>query len=133
MVDARKRILVLRHDRPLLRACVLLLEHHGFEVTSANSVIQMILKLEAGEGCFDLLMVECSRTIRENPQNFVRFVSETQSDSLPALMLSGVGAREVLEVARQEGLAATLQPYEVEEWLSVLKEMLNGQRARFVS
>ena len=93
----------------------------------------MIFKLEADGHDFDLLMVECSPTLRENPTNFVRFVSETQAVARPALMLSGVGAHEVLRAAREEGIAATLQPWDVGEWLSVLEGMLNGKRATFVS
>lgn len=133
VLGGRKRILVLRHDQPLLRTCVMLLEHHGYEVTAVDSVIQMIFKLEAEELRFDLLLVECSPTLKENPTNFVRFVSETQAAARPALMLSGVGAYEVLHAAQEEGIAATLQPLEVEELLPVLEVMLNGKRTRCAS
>jgi DNA-binding NtrC family response regulator len=123
--------LVLHHDRPLLRTYAMLLEHYGYEVATVDSVMQMILKLEAQEGCFDLLFVECSAELRQNPANFVRFVQETQAHSHPALILNGVGAYDVLLVANQEGVAAACKPQDVDEFMSLLAAMLNGQRRRF--
>jgi hypothetical protein len=37
---------------------------------------------------------------------------------------SGAGAYEAVEAARKEGLVAALEPREMEDWLCVLKEML---------
>ena len=110
VLSGRKRILVLYHDRPLLRTYVLLLENCGYEVAAVDSIMQMILKLESEADCFDLLFVECSRALQENPANFVRFVRETQAGSRPALMLSGIGAYDVLRAAREEGMAAASSP-----------------------
>ncbi len=126
--SGRKRILVLNHDRPLLWTYVTLLEHYGYEVVAVDSVMQMIFKLEAQESCFDVLFVECYPTLRDNPANFVRFVRETQADSHPGLMLSGVGACDVLQAAREEGMAAALKPQNIEEFLSALAMMLNGKK-----
>jgi DNA-binding NtrC family response regulator len=131
VLNGRKRILVLHHDRPLLRTYAMLLEHYGYEVATVDSVMQMILKLEAQEGCFDLLFVECSAELRQNPANFVRFVQETQAHSHPALILNGVGAYDVLQAAKQEGVAAACKPQDVDEFMSLLAAMLNGQRRRF--
>ena len=126
----RKRVLVFNHDRPLLRTHVILLEHYGYQVAAADSLIQMILKLEAEEDYFDLLFVECSSALRENPVNFVRFVRETQSTSYPALLLSGIGADDVLRAAKKEGMSAAIKPDDVNEFLRLLAAMVDRKRGR---
>jgi len=126
----KKRILVFNHDRPLLRTHVILLEHYGYQVAAADSLVQMILRLEAEEDYFDLLFVECSSALRENPTNFVRFVMQTQSASHPALMLSGIGADDVLRAAKKEGMAVAIKPDDVTEFLRLLAAMVDGNGGR---
>jgi DNA-binding NtrC family response regulator len=128
--SVRNKILVLNHDRPLLRTYAVLLERRGYKVVSVDSVVQMILKLEAREDRFDLLFVECCSRMRENPANFIRFVRETQAASYPALILSGIGAQDVLRVAREEGMTAAVAPQDIEEFLSMLAGMLNGTKTQ---
>lgn len=128
--NGRKRVLVFNHDRPLLRTYVMLLEHYGYKVAAADSLIQMILKLEAEEDYFDLLFVECSSALKENPMNFVRFVRETQASSHPALILSGIGASDVLRAAKDEGMSVAIKPDDINQFLSLLAAMVNGKRGR---
>ena len=121
----RKRLLMLHPHQPLLRTHALLLECRGYEVAAVDSIIQMILKLEAEEDAFDGLLVEVSAELRQNPSNFVRFVKETQATSRPALILSGWGSQEVMRAAREEGIAAVIKPVDTEEFLSTLAAMLD--------
>lgn len=116
---------MLHHHQPLLRTCASLLERCGYEVAAVNSIMQMILRLEAEEDCFDGLLVEVSQELRENPSNFVRFVKETQAISRPALILSGWGSQEVMLAAREEGLAAVIKPTDTDAFLSTLAAMLD--------
>ena len=44
---------MLHQHAPLLRTYALLLERRGYEVTVVDSTIQMILKLEVEEDCFE--------------------------------------------------------------------------------
>ena len=122
--SGRKKILVLHHHQPLLRTYSLLLERRGYEVAAVDSVIQMILKLEAEEDSFDGMLVEVSAEIRENPSNFVRFVKETQAVSRPVLFLSGWGSHDVMRAAHQEGFSAAIQPGTTQELLSRLAGLL---------
>jgi DNA-binding NtrC family response regulator len=103
----------------------LLLERRGYQVAAVDSIMQMILKLEAEEDCFDGLLIEVSSELRQNPSNFVRFVKETQAISRPPLILSGWGSQEVMRAASQEGVAAVIKPVDSEEFLSTLAAMLN--------
>ena len=57
---SRKRILVFHPHQPMLPAQAALLNRHGYEVVAADSVMQMVLKLQAQEDSVDLLLVECS-------------------------------------------------------------------------
>ena len=129
VLSGKKRILMLHHHQPLLRTYALLLERCGYEVSAVDTVIQMIVRLEAEEHCFDGLLVEVSQEVRENPANFVRFVKETQGIAHPALILSGWGSHEVMRAAKEEGIAAVIKPAEIEELMSVLRVMLNGKGA----
>jgi DNA-binding response OmpR family regulator len=122
--SGRKRILVFHHHQPLLRTYSLSLERRGYEVIAVDSIIQMILKLEAEEDSFDGMLVEVSAEIRENPSNFVRFVRETQAVSRPILFLSGWGSHDVMHIAHQEGFSAAIQPGTTQELLSRLAAML---------
>jgi DNA-binding response OmpR family regulator len=123
--SGRRKILVLHSHQPLLRTYALLLERRGYEVAAVDSVIQMILRLEAEEDCFDGLLVEVSPELRENPSNFVRFIKETQAISRPALILSGWGSQDLMRVAVAEGMAAIIQPRDTQEFLARLSVLLN--------
>jgi CheY-like chemotaxis protein len=116
----RKRLLILHPRQPILRTHALLLECCGYEVTAVDSIVQMILKLEAEEDFFDGLLIEISEELRQNPSTFVRFVKETQVSSRPALILSGRGSQEVMRAATQEGFAAAIKPIDTEEFLATL-------------
>jgi len=131
VLSSRKRILVFHPDQPMLQAYAALLKSHGYQVVAADSVIQMVLKLHAGEDSFDLLLVECSNALKENPSNFVRFVKETQACSLSALMVNGIGANEVLDAGAAEGLPVMLTPEDIEQLLSAITVVLDGGGARF--
>jgi DNA-binding NtrC family response regulator len=117
----RKRLLMLHPHQPILRDHALLLECRGYEVAAVDSIVQMILKLEAEEDSFDGLLIEIS----ENPSTFVRFVKETQVSSRPALILSGRGSQEVMRAARQEGFAAAIKPIDTEEFLATLAALVD--------
>jgi DNA-binding NtrC family response regulator len=121
----RKKILMFHQHPLLLRTYALLLERRGYQVAAVDSTMQMILKLEAEEDCFDGLLIEVSSELRQNPSNFVRFVKETQAISRPPLILSGWGSQEVMPAASQEGVAAVIKPVDSEEFLSTLAAMLN--------
>jgi hypothetical protein len=97
------------------------LERRGYEVAALDSVIQMVLKLEAEEDTFDGMLVEVSAEMRENPSNFVRFVKETQAISRPVLLLNGWGSHDVMRAAQQEGFSAAIQPGTTQELLSRLR------------
>jgi DNA-binding NtrC family response regulator len=129
--SGRKKILVLHSHQPLLRTYALLLERCGYEVAAVDSVIQMILRLEAEEDCFDGLLIEVSPELRENPSNFVRFVKETQGISRPALILSGWGSQDVMRAAVEEGIVTAINPVDTEELLSQFAILLNKTAARF--
>jgi DNA-binding NtrC family response regulator len=116
----RKRLLILHPRQPILRTHALLLECCGYEVTAVDSIVQMILKLEAEEDSFDGLLLEISEELRQNPSTFVRFVKEAQVSSRPALILSGRGSQEVMRAATQEGFAAAIKPIDTEEFLATL-------------
>jgi DNA-binding NtrC family response regulator len=128
--SSRKRILVFHPDRPMLQAYATLLKRHGYEVVAADSVVQMVLKLQAEEDSFDLLLVECSNALKESPSNFVRFVKETQACSLSALMVNGIGANEVLDAGTTEGVPVMLTPKDIAHLLSVITIVLDGGGAR---
>jgi len=121
----RKRLLMRHPHQPILRTHALLLECRGYEVATVDSIVQMILKLEAEEDSFDGLLVEISEELRQNPSTFVRFVKETQVSSHPALMLSGRGSQEVMRAARQEGFAAAIKPIDTEEFLATLAALVD--------
>jgi DNA-binding response OmpR family regulator len=131
VLGGRRKILVLHSHQPLLRTYALLLERRGYEVAAVDSVIQMILRLEAEEDCFDGLLVEVSAELRENPGNFVRFIKETQAVSHPALILSGWGSHDLMRVAVAEGIAAIIQPADTQEFLGRLSVLLNETAPRF--
>jgi hypothetical protein len=80
---------------------------------AADSVIQMVLKLQAQEDSVDLLLVECSNALKENSSNFVRFVKETHACSLSALIVNGMGANEVLDAGTAEGVPVMLTPEDI--------------------
>jgi hypothetical protein len=90
----RKKILMFHQHPLLLRTYALLLERRGYQVAAVDSTMQMILKLEAEEDCFDGLLIEVSSELRQNPSNFVRFVKETLAISRPPLILSGWARRK---------------------------------------
>jgi DNA-binding NtrC family response regulator len=123
----RKKILMFHQHPPALRSYALLLERRGYQVAAVDSTMQMILKLETEEDCFDGLLIEVSSELRQNPSNFVRFVKETQAISRPPLILSGWGSQEVIRAASQEGVAAVIKPVDSEEFLSTLAAMLNSR------
>ena len=127
---SRKRILVFHPHQPMLQAQAALLNRHGYEVVAADSVIQMVFKLQAQDDSFDLLLVECPNALKENPSNFVRFVKETQACSLSALMVNGMGANEVLDAGTAEGVSVMLTPEDIEHLLSVIILVLNGGGGR---
>lgn len=91
----------------------------------------MVLKLQAEEDSFDLLLVECFNALKESPSNFVRFVKETQPCSLSALMVNGIGANEVRGAGAAEGLPVMLTPEDIEQLLSAITVVLDGGGARF--
>jgi len=126
VLNSRKRILVFHPNQPMLQAYAALLKSHGYQVVAADSVIQMVLKLQAVEDSFDLLLVECSNALKENPSNFVRFVKETQACSLSALMVNGIGANEVLDAGTAEGVPVMLTPEDIEHLLSTITIVLDG-------
>jgi DNA-binding NtrC family response regulator len=121
----RKRLLILHPRQPILRTHALLLECCGYEVTAVDSIVQMILKLEAEEDSFDGLLLEISEELRQNPSTFVRFVKEAQVSSRPALILSGRGSQEVMRAATQEGFAAAIKPIDTEEFLATLAALVD--------
>jgi hypothetical protein len=51
---------MLHPHQPILRTHALLLECRGYEVAAVDSIVQMILKLEAEEDSFDGLLIEIS-------------------------------------------------------------------------
>ena len=113
----------------------MLLECRGYEVAAVDSIVQMILKLEAEEDSFDGLIIETSEELRQNPSTFVRFAKETQVSSLPALILSGRGSQEVMRAARQEGSRQPLNPSTPESfWLHwrqwLITERFAGEQER---
>ena len=124
--SGNKRILVYHHHSELLRSYAILLEHYGYEAATVDSIVQLVLRLQDGES-FDLLFLECTQALRENPTKFVRFVKETQPSPPPALVLNGDGADVVLRAAREEGLEAALKPATVDAFMSVLAKMVNGR------
>jgi DNA-binding NtrC family response regulator len=126
VLNSRKRILVFHRNQPMLQAYAALLKSHGYQVVAADSVIQMVHKLQAVEDSFDLLLVECSNALKENPSNFVRFVKETQACSLSALMVNGIGANEVLDAGTAEGVPVMLTPEDIEHLLSTITVVLDG-------
>jgi AmiR/NasT family two-component response regulator len=116
---------MLHPHQPILRTHALLPECCGYEVAAVDSIVQMILKLEAEEDSFDGLLIEISEELRQNPSTFVRFVKETQVSSRPALILSGRGSQEVMRAARQEGIAAAIKPIDTEEFLATLVALVD--------
>lgn len=115
---------MLDPHQPILRTHALLLECCGYEVAAVDSIVRMILQLEAEEDSFDGLLIEISE-LRQNPSTFVRFVKETQVSSRPALILSGRGSQEVMRAARQEGIAAAIKPIDTEEFLATLAALVD--------
>jgi hypothetical protein len=94
-------------------------------VAAVDSIVQMILKLEAEEDSFEGLLIEISEELRQNPSTFVRFVKGTQVTSCPALILSGRGSQEVMRAARQEGMTAAIKPIDTEEFLATLAALVD--------
>lgn len=121
----RKRLLMLHPHQPIVRTHALLLEFCGYEVAAVDSIVQMILKLEAEEDSFDGLLIEISEEVRQNPSTLVRFVKETQVSSRPALILSGRGSQEVMRAARLGGIAAAIKPTDTEEFLATLAALVD--------
>jgi hypothetical protein len=117
----QEKLLVFQHHQALLRTYSLSWSVAAMKWPALDSVIQMVLKLEAEEDTFDGMLVEVSAEMRENPSNFVRFVKETQAISRPVLLLNGWGSHDVMRAAQQEGFSAAIQPGTTQELLSRLR------------
>lgn len=120
----RGRVLVVDDEPALLLTYNLILQKHGYEVSTAANPDDACQQLKQAH--FDLLI--CDLTLREERDgcHLIDFAMES-FPSLRIILMTGSSRPEVIEWAKQRGIVILFKPTEVKTLLQVVSDSIGSR------
>jgi len=123
-MTARKyRILVVDDEPSVLLTCRMILEQKGYEVVGASSS-EMARRALEGEK-LDLLLCDLSLEDKDSGFGVIEYALRLHP-GLPSLLLTGYASKEVNDRAQRLGSSVLLKPFDMQEFLGVIRALLRN-------
>jgi DNA-binding NtrC family response regulator len=119
----RGRVLVADDEPSLLLTYTLILQKHGYEVSTASNSDDASLQLQQVH--FDLLI--CDLTLKQDRDGCDLIESAMKSyPSMQIILMTGSSTPEVITWAKQQGIVILFKPTEVKTLLQVVSDSIGS-------
>lgn len=119
----RGRVLVADDEPSLLLTYTLILQKHGYEVSTASNSDDASLQLQQVH--FDLLI--CDLTLKQDRDGCDLIESAMKSyPSMQIILMTGSSTPEVITWAKQRGIVILFKPTEVKTLLQVVSDSIGS-------
>jgi len=125
-VNQKLHILVVDDQESVLLTYVLILQHVGYEVTSASTYTAALGKLE--DERYDLLLCDFVLDDGHNGLDVID-VARTRCPHILSLLLTGYSSPDIIEEAERRRLALLFKPVAVRELLRTLQGLVCADKA----
>ena len=127
VMSGKGRLLIVDDEQAILKMITMMLTKFGYRIHALNSPIQALDLFRQSPGGFDLLITDL--TMPE--MTGIKLASEIHSyrPELPVILMTGHG-KEIEKASDLEkyGIRLLLKPVKVENLVSVINEVLSGNR-----
>ncbi len=127
-MSGKGRLLIVDDEQAILKMITMMLTKFGYRIEALNSPIQALDLFRQSPGEFDLLITDL--TMPE--MTGLKLASEIHSyrPELPVILMTGYG-KDIEKASDMEkyGIRLLLKPVKAENLVSVINEVLSGNRA----